>query len=319
MARPLRWRALIPGILTAVALAGTLVSVLLFAKVGSLHGPQVHLYVATDDATGVIRGADVWDSGEKIGMVEGTSLRSVTVDTSQRVLVSIAVPRRLAHRIHRDTRAQIRPGTSMLGAPVVYLSGGSPNSPALVSGDTIIAQPQSALDETRAAFAQAEDQLPELRADVESLTSQLFSHNGTIGAVNTRVEGERQVTVLDALTTDLRRRTRAATPQVSLDSLRDVFTARTQRALAAADSLRRMLALPGGTLERLERDTAFVRAVRETRAELDTTARLLSTPNGTLGRMHADSALARRVAHARSSLDALAQDAAKNPSRYLPF
>src|SRR5579872_7403373 len=118
MARPRTWRSLIPGLLTAVALAGTLVCVLLFAKVGSLHGPRIHLYVATDNATGVIRGVDVWDSGEKIGSVIGTMLRPVTVDTSQRVLVHIEILRDVASRIHRDTRAQIRPGTSMLGAPV---------------------------------------------------------------------------------------------------------------------------------------------------------------------------------------------------------
>lgn len=319
MARPLTWRSLIPGLLTAVALAGTLVCVLLFAKVGALHGPRIKLYVATDDATGVIRGVDVWDSGERIGAVVGTTLRPVTVDTSQRVLVQVEILRGLASRIRRDTKAQIRPGTSMLGAPVVYLSGGSTDSPVLRDGDTIIAQPQSALDETRAAFAIAEGRIPELRANVESLTSQLFSRTGTIGAVNTREGGDEHVTVLDALTTDLKRRTHAAQPTVSLDSLRNVFTIRTQHALAAADSMRRILMLPGGTLERLERDTAFVRAVRETRAELDTTEMLLSTPTGTLGRMHEDSALRQRVAKAKLSLDTLERDASHNPSRYAPF
>jgi MlaD protein len=319
MARPLTWRSLLPGLLTFVVLAGTVVCVLLFAKVGSLHGPRMYLYVATDDATGVIRGTDVWDSGERIGTVDGTSLRPVTVDTSQRVLVRIEILRGLASRIRRDTKAQIRPGTSMLGAPVVYLSGGTVHSPTVRDGDTIVAHPQAALDETRAAFAEAESQLPALRADVESLTTQLFSHSGTIGAVNTREVGDERVTVLDALTTDLRRRTSAARPTVSLDSLRNVFTIRARRALAATDSLRRLATLPGGTLERFERDTAFAHAIRETRAELDTTEQLLSTPTGTLGRMREDSALRMRVTKAKSSLDALQQDASQNPSRYLPF
>jgi hypothetical protein len=319
MARPLTWRKLLPGLLTFVVLAGTLVCVTLFAKVGSLHGSRMYLYVATDDATGVIRGTDVWDSGERIGTVDGTSLRPVTVDTSQRVLVRIEILRGLAARIRHDTKAQIRPGTSMLGAPVVYLSGGTLNSPSVRDGDTLVAQPQSALDETRAVFADAESRLPELRADVESLTTQLFSHSGTIGAVNTREVGDERVTVLDALTTGLRRRTFAAKPTVSLDSLRNVFMLRTQHALAATDSLRRLAMLPGGTLERLEHDTAFVRAILETRAELDTTEQLLSTPTGTLGRMRVDSALRMRVAKAKSALDTLQRDASQNPSRYLPF
>jgi phospholipid/cholesterol/gamma-HCH transport system substrate-binding protein len=295
------------------------VAVLVFAQVGGLHGRTMRLYVATDDATGVIRGTDVWHSGERIGIVDGTSLRPVVTDTSQRVLVRIEIERDVARRIRRDTRAQIRPGTSMLGAPVVYLSGGTPRASALEDGDTIIAQPQSALDETRAVFANAEDQIPALRANVESLTTQLFSHSGTIGAVNTRTTDDPHVTVLDALTSDLRRRGRAATPAVALDSLRAVFMARAGRALAAADSLERMLSLPGGTLQRLEQDTAFVRAVRDTKAELDSTERLLDTPSGDVGRLLADSALRHKLSETDETLEKLSRDAALNPSRYLPF
>jgi phospholipid/cholesterol/gamma-HCH transport system substrate-binding protein len=316
---PPSWRSLTPGLLALAGLVGTTVAILLFAQVGGLHGATMRLYVSTDDATGVIRGTDVWHSGERIGAVDGTSLRPVRVDTSQRVLVAIEILKDLAPRIRRDTRAQIRPGTSMLGAPVVYLSGGSPSSPPVRDGDTIAAQPQSALDETRAAFARGEDQIPALRADVESLTSQLFSHTGTIGAVNTRTTDNPRVTVLDALTSDLRRRSRAAKPAVALDSLRDVFNTHAAHALAAADSLRRFLALPGGTLERLEQDTAFTRSVRDTRSELDSLQQLLATPSGTMGRLHADSALRHRLGEADKTLDELSRDAALNPSRYLPF
>jgi phospholipid/cholesterol/gamma-HCH transport system substrate-binding protein len=313
------WRSLVPGLAVIGAVAAVVLALQLFANVGELHGRTMRLYVATDDATGVIRGADVWHSGERIGEVEGTSLRPVTVDTSQRVLVQIAIPRDLAPRIRRDTRAQIRPGTSMLGAPVVYLSGGTPRSPTVQDGDTIVAQPQSALDETRAVFASGEAQIPALRADVESLTSQLFSRSGTIGAVDTRTADDPRVTVLNALTSDLKRRTRAAKPQIALDSARDELATRAQHALLMADSLRHVLLTPGGSLERLQHDTAFARALGDARAELDTAEWLLTTPTGTLGRLHADSALRHRLGEAHHALDALSHDAAQNPSRYLPF
>jgi hypothetical protein len=106
---------------------------------------------------------------------------------------------------------------------------------------------------------------------------------------------------------------------VALDSLRDVFNTHAAHALAAADSLRRFLALPGGTLERLEQDTAFTRSVRDTRSELDSLQQLLATPSGTMGRLHADSALRHRLGEADKTLDELSRDAALNPSRYLPF
>jgi hypothetical protein len=295
---PIRWRSLGPGLLTLGVLIAAPVAATLAHRIGNR---VIRVYVATDDATGVIRGTEVWDSGERIGEVERTTLRPVTVDTSQRVLVRIAIPRDLAPRIRRDTRAQIRPGSSMLGSPVVYFSGGTANAPGVRDGDTLVAQPQSAFDETRAAVAVAVDQIPALRADVESLTSQLFSRSGTIGAVNTRDIGDRRVTVLDALTRDLKQRTRAAKPRV-LDSARATLLQGAQRALAATDSLRHLMTLAGGTLDRLERDSAFVRAVRNTRAEIDSTQRLLTTPVGTAGRLRSDSALRHQLSEASRSL-----------------
>ena len=281
---------------------GVLVAAPIVASLAHRIGSHtIELYVATDDATGVIRGAEVWHSGERIGEVEGTSLRPVRVDTSQRVLVRVAIPRELAPRIRRDTRAQIRPGSSMLGAPVVYLSGGTPGADAIRDGDTLIAQPQSAFDETRAAVAVAVGRIPALRADVESLTSQLFSHSGTIGAVNTREPGDERITVLDALSRTLERRTRATNPR-GLDSARVTLLYGARHALAAADSLRHLVVLAGGSLDRLERDPTFVRAVRETRAEIDSTQRLLTTPVGTVGRLHADSALRHQLDEASRAL-----------------
>jgi hypothetical protein len=280
---------------------------LVLAPLAVTFGPRmshktVRLYVATDNATGVIRGAEVWHSGERIGEVEGTSLRPVSVDTSQRVLVRIAIPVDLAPRIRRDTRAQIRPGSSMLGTPVVYLSGGTPAAAVVRDGDTLVAQPQSAFDDTRAAIAVAVDLVPELRADVESLTSQLFSRSGTIGAVETRDVGDRRLTVLDALTHDLKRRTLTTNPGAVLDSARATLGRDAHHALAATDSVRHLMALAGGTLDRLQSDSTLRRAIRSTRAEIDSTGRLLSTPAGTVGRLRTDTALRHQVHEASRGL-----------------
>ncbi len=298
MRAPVRWRSLGPGFLTL----GVLIATPLMATLGHrIFSRTIQVYVATDNATGVIRGTEVWHSGERIGEVEGTSLRPVSVDTSQRVLVRVTIPRDLAPRIRRDTRAQIRPGSSMLGSPVVYLSGGTLDAPVIRNGDTLVAQPQSAFDETRAAVAVGVAEIPELRADVESLTLQLFSRSGTIGAVGTRDVSDKRVTVLGALTRDLKRRTRATQPRV-LDTDRVALLDAVQHALAASDSLRRLVVLAGGSLDRLERDSTFVRAVRETRAEIDSTQRLLATPVGTAGRLSADSAIRHQLHEASRSL-----------------
>ncbi len=292
VAKPLTWKSLRLGLLVLVGIV--LLPIVVIYAPGIGH-ETTEMYVATDDATGVIRGTEVWLRGERIGQVEETALRPVSIDTSRRVLVRVAIERDLAPLVRRDTRAQIRPGSSMLGAPVVYLSGGTPSSPALRNGDTLIAQPQSAFDETRAAIAVGVAQLPALQADVESLTTQLFSHRGTIGATNTREPGDQRFTVLDALTKELRGRTRATKPVAVVDSARDALNNASRHALAATDSLRLLMNLAGGTLDRFESDSVFLGAIRGTLAEVDTTQRLLTTPVGTLGRLRTDSALRHQV------------------------
>jgi hypothetical protein len=299
VAKPLSWRSLKLGLVT---LAGLLLLPVVVIYAPGIGRSTIELYVATNDATGVIRGTEVWLSGERIGKVEETELRPVSTDTSQRVLVRVTIMRDLAPRIRRDTRAQIRPGTSMVGTPVVYLSGGSRGAAAIRAGDTLIAQPQTAFDETRAAIAAGIAQLPALKADVESLTTQLFSQSGTIGAVNTRQPSDQRITVLDALTHDLRRRTHVNKPVALVDSARDALSYATNHAIAASDSLRHLLFLAGGTLNRLESDSALLRAIRGVRNEIDTTQRLLTTPVGTVGRLRTDSALHHQVREASRSL-----------------
>lgn len=299
MAKPVTWKSLRLGLLVLVGFVLLPVVVIYAPGIGR---PTTELYVATDDATGVIRGTEVWLSGERIGQVEETGLRPVSIDTAQRVLVRVTIDKDLAPRVRRDTRAQIRPGSSMLGAPVVLLSGGTMTAPPIRQGDTLIAQPQTAFDETRAAIATGIDQLPALQADVESLTTQLFSHTGTIGAVNTREPGDQRVTVLDALTHELRTRTHEAKPVAVLDSARDALNMASKHARSATDSLRALMALAGGTLDRFESDSTLKGAIRGTLAEIDTTQRLLVTPVGTIGRLRTDSALSHQVHEASRTL-----------------
>ncbi len=289
---------------------------LAFARVGGLHGATIRLYVATDGAAGVIKGTEVWSAGQVIGQVNGTMLRPVTVDTSARVLVSADILRHYAHRVRRDTRVQIGPGSSLVGAPVVFLSGGTAGAPAINDGDTLVSQPQRAFDETRSAYTSLGQQVPALYGDVRALLTQLSSPKGAIGAARTQ-EGPATTAVIRSLAGRLTKRALRRSPAVG--AMSDTLEARARRLLATADTLRRVLAAKEGTLDRFDRDSAIVQSIRDTRAQIDTTRRLLTTPAGTLGRLHTDDALRRRLADADSSLSVLMHDAMSQPVRYLPF
>jgi hypothetical protein len=239
------------------------------------------------------------------------------VDTGRRVLVDLDVRQRDAFRIRRDSRAQIRPGSSQLGSPVVFFSGGTPGSPAVRSGDTLISDPQSAFDVTRAKFADFEQQIPEIRSDIDTLKTQIFSDNGTFGSA-TRISDVQAARQLKILSERMARRRAQAAGSLALIG-RGNLVSLADHALATTDSLMALVRGDRGLLARMRADTAFAHTVASTRSELATVRALLASPQGTAGRMSADSAIRRALDDADASLDALQSDALRRPNRYAPF
>src|SRR5881275_1789276 len=115
MPHQLHWRELTGGIIAAAAIALLILVVLVFARVGALHGKKVTLYVVTDEAPGVLAGTEVWLAGEKEGVVKDVTFRPVTVDTLERILIITEVLEEALPSVRRDSYAQIRPGGRMIG------------------------------------------------------------------------------------------------------------------------------------------------------------------------------------------------------------
>ena len=145
MPHQLHWRELTGGIVAIAAIAIVVVIILLFARVGALHGKKVTLYVVTDEAPGVLAGTEVWLAGEQEGLVKDVSFLPPTIDRSERVLIKTDFLKEALPSVRRDSYAQIRPGATLIGTPVVYISAGTTRSPALRDGDTIRARPKAAI------------------------------------------------------------------------------------------------------------------------------------------------------------------------------
>src|SRR6266550_2272131 len=135
--RHLRWSELTGGLIAAGVIAAITLVVLVFARVGDLHGKKVTLYVVTDEAEGVLAGTEVWLAGHKEGLVKDISFRSSTTDPSERLLIRTEFLKDALPNVRRDSYAQIRPGGGLIGTPVVYISSGTATSPVLHEGDTI--------------------------------------------------------------------------------------------------------------------------------------------------------------------------------------
>ncbi|MDQ6872277.1 MAG: hypothetical protein M3037_09760 [Gemmatimonadota bacterium] len=316
MPRHLHWSELTGGIIATALIVGLIVVIFLFARVGALHGKKVTLYVLTDDATGVLSGTEVWLGGKKTGLVKAVSFRPPSPDTLERLVIRTEVLRDELPNIRRDSYASIRPGDSMIGAIVVYISPGTAASPQLHDGDTVHVQHHSRIADLTKDVGKIQPALSQLSAQVQELTTKASRPTGTLG--NIRAHGIPQLPDVSARLSRLAGKATSGRGTLALATRTDL-TGRASRVMAAADSIRTLMSSNKGSIGRFRRDSTLVKKAGKVLAEVDTLRSLLSNPMGSIAAAHPDSALTRQLASTRFLLDSLITDARKHKGRYINF
>lgn len=316
MARRLSWSDVRGGLLACLVIAVVALSILTFMRVGALHGDTFPLYALVGEARGVTKGSEVWLSGQKIGKITDISfLPPANADTNRRILISMRVLEEHRAVMHRDAVAQIRPGGSIIGPPVVYISPGTPRAATLRPGDTVRTLVQSDVEGATAQFAGAAKEVPAIMANVSALRAQLQSSDGTMGAVmngpglgelrRARIQASRVIGRMGAGGGSIGR------------IMNGGLTDRAGRTLARVDSVRALLASPNTSLGRFRRDSTLMAEVADIRNELTVIRATLDQPRGTAGRMLRDSALTDALGRAEREMTLLFADIKKHPLRYL--
>ncbi len=316
MARQIHWRELTFGIIAAAVIAILTIATLVFARVGALHGKKVTLYVVTDDATGVQPGTEVWLAGQKRGTVKDVSFRPASSDTLERLLITTEFLESAMPNVRRSSRASIRPGGSVIGAAVVYISAGSTTSPPLHEGDTVPTHYSSHVGDLLTDFKAVRPGLSDMIASAKELNTLAASPNGTIGSV--RQHGFPQLPEVSARMSRLASKASSGKGTIALAS-RTNLLARASRAMAAADSIRTLVSSDKGTLGRFRRDTTLTAKAGAVLAELDKLKALAAGGAGALEAAHPDSALTRELGRSRLLLAELMRDLKKHPLRYIAF
>ncbi|MGI8400000.1 MAG: MlaD family protein [Gemmatimonadaceae bacterium] len=316
MARQLHWRELTSGLVFAAVIGGVVVLTFLFARVGALHGKKVTLYVVTEDATGVLSGTEVWLGGMKEGMVTDVSFRPPSTDTLERVLITTQFLKEALPNVRRDSYAQIRPGGSLIGAVIVYISAGTATSPVLHDGDTVHARISSAISNLAADVGTIRPELAALIAQVHELNIKRSSTSGTVGSFS--AHGLPHMPEVTGRMSRIASRGMSGNGTIGL-AMRTDLMGRATRAMAGSDSIRALLSSGDGSLGRFKRDTTLITEATGLMAVMDTVAAKMFDPLGSIIRSHSDSALARALVRNRALLDSLVKDAKKHPFRYINF
>jgi phospholipid/cholesterol/gamma-HCH transport system substrate-binding protein len=314
----LTWRKLVPGVLALAAIVGGALAVLLFARVGALHGDTYRLYALANEARGVIKGTDVWLAGQKVGLVSKITFRSATVDTSARLLLELEVLEDYQPFIRADSYAHIRSGGSLIGAPIVWITTGSHETPELADGDSLASVKQVDTEGIASELAIASRQFPFIVQNVRHLNAQLASMQQLIGGVTGESRGE-ELRVLSTRAKSLTRRARTGAGTVSLVMRDTTLLRRATRAIARRDSVMLLLRSKRSSLGRFRRDSTLLRNLSAVRDEVAIVRARLAEPRGTAGRLMRDSALVHELGRVQRELGRTIEDLKRDPARYIAF
>jgi ABC-type transporter Mla subunit MlaD len=147
-----------------LACAGTLAVMLLAAGFGEeWTQPAVHYHLVLDTAFGIAPGVDVTVHGMSVGRVEAVRL---TLD--RRVELVLHVDRGFQPQVRTDTRGD---ALLTLSGKIIEIGGGSPNSPVLEDGGTLVpgTNIDPLVDLQRATMMTGLDRLQSVLVDLEQL------------------------------------------------------------------------------------------------------------------------------------------------------
>lgn len=319
MAHHTTWKDVIPGLLALTVLVAVCVGVLAFGRVGALHGDSITLYAAMPEARGVLQGTEVWVYGQKVGLVRSVGFPPPGSDSTARVIVDMEVLSDYRTSIRFDALAQVRSGGTLIGAPVVNISGGSTQARAVVSGDTLRALAQNDFEQVASRFGVASREFPAIIANVKLLGGALTSAQGTLGALGIeKGGGELAATREHMAWLSARVGGSSGTMGRALNARRELAE-RTRHLRASVDSVRRLVSSNSGTVGRFRRDSTLAQNVRELRDQIAIVQAVASSPAGTLGRLSADSAIVLELSDMQRDMASLLADVRLHPLRYIRF
>ena len=316
MARTRSWKDVWLGAVSLGVLVASAVAVLLFARVGALHGDTVRYYAVTPHARGILPGSEVWLGGQKVGLVREVGFRPPSTDTLLRVLLAFDVLDEYQGAIGRTVPVAIRPGSSLIGSPVLAISQRTPSTPLARAGDTLVANPSNEFDGIRTRLTTTlGTEVPVVLDNIRVLGAQLQATRGTLGALG--IEGPDRIGATTRSASALLGRATRGRGTVGLALGGKELSARARAALARVDGVRARASANTSTVGRLRTDSVLLRTATQVRAELASVQALLDEPRGTAGRVLHDRALQLELARARADLDAILADLQQNPLRYV--
>jgi len=138
---------------------------------------SVTINAVFDDVGGLLKGANVWFSGVKVGTV-----KSISFYGDRQVLVSMSIDQHAESHIHKDAMAKIG-SDGLIGNKIVVIYGGTETAPQAESNSFLTVEKALTTDDMLATLQTNNKNLVEITGSFKSIAHKIDSGNGMLATV----------------------------------------------------------------------------------------------------------------------------------------
>ncbi|WP_119080587.1 MlaD family protein [Chitinophaga alhagiae] len=168
-------RTVIVGIFILLGLVIFATGVLLLGGQKKTFMRSVRVSALFHDIGGLSKGDNVWYSGVKVG-----TIKSISFLSHDRIEVQMDIDKNSRNFIHKDVRAKVS-SDGLVGNKIIALAGGTPATPPIADGDTIVVETSISTDEIMNTLQVNNKSLVEITGNLKTITKKMMDGEGTVG------------------------------------------------------------------------------------------------------------------------------------------
>lgn len=246
-------RPVIVGIFILVGIAILIVTIFTLGGEKKTFKKSFTIHAVFDDVGGLLKGANVWFSGVKVGTV-----KKIGFYGSSQVEVTMSIENDAQSHIHKNSMAKIG-SDGLIGNKIVIIYGGDSTLPHVVTNDILQVTPAMSTDDMLATLQENNKNLLQITNDFKSISKKIDSGKGTLATLLNDPEMANKLN----RTVDNLQSTVSNFKTVSLTS---------KTVLSDLQSFSGKINKPGNSINDLVTDTAIYNNIRETLSQLEKSA-----------------------------------------------
>jgi phospholipid/cholesterol/gamma-HCH transport system substrate-binding protein len=172
-------RAVIVGLFVIIGVLILLVGIFTLGGQKKTFASSIKVQAVFNDVNGLQKGANVWFSGVKVGVV-----KSIEFNNSSQIRVTMHIEKKAQEFIRKDARAKVG-AEGFIGNKLVVIYGGTEAAGPIEGGEHLMVEKTLSTDDMMATLQKNNENLVAITTDFKTVSTRLVKGEGTAGALLT--------------------------------------------------------------------------------------------------------------------------------------